>query len=213
MKSIIYFLLLQVIIFSETKKLREITFYEYYPVIAEKIKSGMEIQKIKGYCVVSSENECFNFLYVPKDKEGGALAVNSIKKINIDLSNFKVLLSSNVIFEDSYPYFDSKKQITLKDKNMKQKILNIQKMLIDDDKFKKTEISDAIRAEDEENIPIDELRKIFSTYIVIKLPELSSSYTLDYNFFKIGEKSKCIDSFHYELNKKIVELVDLLETY
>ena len=44
MKVIIYFLLLQVVIFSEAKKLREITYYEYYPVITEKIETGMEIQ-------------------------------------------------------------------------------------------------------------------------------------------------------------------------
>ena len=64
MKVIIYFLLLQVVIFSEAKKLREITYYEYYPVITEKIKTGMEIQIIKGYCVIF-ENKCSNFLYIP----------------------------------------------------------------------------------------------------------------------------------------------------
>ena len=213
MKVIIYFLLLQAIIFSEAKKLREITYYEYYPVITEKIKTGMEIQIIKGYCIILPfENKCSELLYVPKRKVDGGIAFNSIKKINIDLSNFKATLLSDVLFEDDYPYFNNKKQVILNDKDKKQKISNIQKILLDIDKLNKIEKNKILSAEDEW-IELDELPKVFSTYIVIKLPELSSPYILNYNFVKTHNESDFDDNLHYELNKQIIELVDLLEIH
>ena len=213
MKVIIYFLLLQVVIFSEVKKLREITYYEYYPVITEKIKTGMEIQIIKGYCVIF-ENKCSNFLYIPKDKIGGGLDINAIKKININLLNFKTILFSNVLFDNDndndYPYFDNEKQMTLKNKNIKQKILNLRKILLDFDKLSEIKKNEILLAEDEW-IELDELPKVFSTYIVIKLPELSLPYILNYNSVNTHNKSDFDDNLHYGLNKQIIELVDLLE--
>ena len=208
MKVIIYFLLLQVVIFSEAKKLREITYYEYYPVITEKIETGMEIQIIKGYCVIL-ENKCSNFLYVPKDKIGGGLDINATKKINIDLSNFKTTLFSNVLFDNNYPYFDNEKQMILKNKNIRQKILNLRKKLLDFDKFNEIKKNEILLAEDEW-IELDELPKVFSNYIVIKLPELSLPYILNYNSVKTNNKSDFDDNL-YELNKQIIELVNLLE--
>ena len=104
MKVIIYFLLLQAVIFSEAKKLREITYYEYYPVITEKIETGMEIQIIKGYCVIF-ENKCSNFLYVPKYKIGGGLDINAIKKININLLNY--LIKSKDVKEFNIDIYNS----------------------------------------------------------------------------------------------------------
>ena len=209
MKVIIYFLLLQVVIFSQAKKLREITYYEYYPVITEKIKTGMEIQIIKGYCVIF-ENKCSNFLYIPKDKIGGGLDINAIKKINIDLLNFKTTLFSNVLFDNDYPYFGNEKQMTLKNKNIKQKILNLRKILLDFDKLSEIKKNEILLAEDEW-IELDELPKVFSTYIVIKLPELSLPYILSYNSVKTNNKSDFDDNLHYGLNKQIIELVNLLE--
>lgn len=211
MKVIICFLLLQVVIFSEARKLREITYYEYYPVITEKIKTGMEIQIIKGYCVIF-ENKCSNFLYIPKDKIGGGLDINAIKKININLLNFKTILFSNVLFDNDndYPYFDNEKQMTLKNKNIKQKILNLRKILLDFDKLSEIKKNEILLAEDEW-IELDELPKVFSTYIVIKLPELSLPYILSYNSVKTNNKSDFDDNLHYGLNKQIIELVDLLE--
>ena len=207
MKVIIYFLLLQVVIFSEAKKLREITYYEYYPVITKKIKTGMEIQ-IKGYCVIF-ENKCSNFLYIPKDKIGGGLDINAIKKININLLNFKTTLFSNVLFDNNYPYFDNEKQMILKNKNIRQKILNLRKKLLDFDKFNEIKKNEILLAEDE-GIELDELPKVFSTYIVIKLPELSLPYILNYNSVKTNNKSDFDDNL-YELNEQIIELVNLLE--
>ena len=203
MKVIIYFLLLQVVIFSEAKKLREITYYEYYPVITEKIETGMEIQIIKGYCVIF-ENKCSNFLYVPKDKIGGGLDINATKKINI-----KTTLFSNVLFDNNYPYFDNEKQMILKNKNIRQKILNLRKKLLDFDKLNEIKKNEILLAEDEW-IELDELPKVFSTYIVIKLPELSLPYILNYNSVKTNNKSDFDDNL-YELNKQIIELVNLLE--
>ena len=179
--------------------------------LLQKIKTGMEIQIIKGYCVIF-ENKCSNFLYIPKDKIGGGLDINAIKKININLLNFKTILFSNVLFDNDndYPYFDNEKQMTLKNKNIKQKILNLRKILLDFDKLSEIKKNEILLAEDEW-IELDELPKVFSTYIVIKLPELSLPYILSYNSVKTNNKSDFDDNLHYGLNKQIIELVDLLE--
>ena len=168
----------------------------------------MEIQIIKGYCVIF-ENKCSNFLYVPKYKIGGGLDINAIKKINIDLLNFKTTLFSNVLFDNNYPYFDNEKQMILKNKNIRQKILNLRKKLLDFDKFNEIKKNKILLAEDEW-IELDELPKVFSNYIVIKLPELSLPYILNYNSVKTNNKSDFDDNL-YELNEQIIELVNLLE--
>lgn len=38
--------------FSEPPKLDKIIYYRYFPIIEDKSKSGMEIQKIRGYCIL-----------------------------------------------------------------------------------------------------------------------------------------------------------------
>ena len=63
---------------------------------------------------------------------------------------------------------------------------------------------------EDEWIELDELPNVFSTYIVVKLPELSLPYILNYNSVKTNNKSDFDDNL-YELNKQIIELVNLLE--
>ena len=67
-KIIIYFLILQIIIFSEPVKLRKRVYYLYYPTFKQKINSGMEIQKVRGYCILL-DMKCTEVLYVAEEMD------------------------------------------------------------------------------------------------------------------------------------------------
>ena len=48
MRILLLFLLLPVIIFSESQELRKLTYYSYFPFVNEKVESGLEIQKLSA---------------------------------------------------------------------------------------------------------------------------------------------------------------------
>ena len=69
---ILYFLILQGIIFSEYKyQLNTTVFYNYSIVIdtiLTPVKSGIEIQRLIGYCLThkNTDNICMGALFIPK---------------------------------------------------------------------------------------------------------------------------------------------------
>ena len=73
-KIILCFFILQVMIFSKPKQLNKIVYYNYnYQGFADKLKSGMEIHKVKGYCGTTDfVKECSGLLQVldPKYANG-----------------------------------------------------------------------------------------------------------------------------------------------
>ena len=54
MRILLLFLLLPVIIFSESQELRKLTYYSYFPFVNEKVEFGLEIQKLSAFCVFNS---------------------------------------------------------------------------------------------------------------------------------------------------------------
>ena len=140
-KIILYLIIFQILTFSETREtLRTTVFYNYHPVIDQEIKSGLEIQRLKGYCLThkNTDHICMGFIFIPKyyefesedEYEPERLKVDAIKKININLSTFKAMSYGDVDFKENYPKFNKIDSITLKDYKIRERINKIKKNVI-----------------------------------------------------------------------------------
>ena len=183
---ILFFLLLSILVFSEPIQLDTVTYYNYFGAIREKPKVGMEIQKVKGYCSFPDNSECYGALNILKYSETGTEIKNIIKKIDINLSDYSSYLYENVKINNGYLSFDEKSQVML-DNEIKKKIKKIREMLLIHKKIKNISTDRKIIIPDHPQFYEDEgIKRIFSNYIVIRMPELSPPYTyvLDYEAIK-----------------------------
>ena len=187
-KIILCFLILQTIIFSKSIEMDKIVYYHYARNLVQKLETGFEIQRVRGYCEFTT-GECLGSLFIadPKSLEWGERNIGVLVKLNVDLSNFKAKRYWDISFKDDKLYFNKESDVMLKDSD-KERIKKIKKMLIIHNTIKNIAVSideadEIIRSsEDDYLFGIEERRKIFSTYIVIKIPELSYPYfyVLDY---------------------------------
>ena len=188
-KIILYFLILQIIIFSEPVKLRKRVYYLYYPTFKQKINSGMEIQKVRGYCILL-DMKCTDVLYVAEEMDDWKQGPeeSTLKKIEIDLSNFKKTFFIGE-FRNDYPYFKNLKQEILKENKLRKKIERIKKMLFINDIMLETEMEKS-SYKDYYTMGIDyeELTKKFSDYIIIRTDEISNPYIMDIKNYKPDEE-------------------------
>ena len=221
-KIIICFFILQVMIFSKPKQLNKVVYYNYnYQGFADKLKSGMEIHKVKGYCGTTDfVKECSGLLQVLDSKYANGIEKNmqSVIKLDIDLSNFKVKKYGNISFDNDYLHFNSESDIVLGN-SQKESIKKIRKMLMIHDLVKNI-------TTDEEIIEVDDgpssmtgtihIKKDFSTYIIIKTPELSyfpPMYIIDYEnvnkaIWNLEYKGKNLDELYQNLKQFIAENKD-----
>ena len=202
-KIILCFLALQVIIFSEYKyQLNTTVFYNYSIVIdtiLTPVKSGIEIQRLKGYCLThkNTDNICMGALFIPKyfeleseyEHKYDPLKIDAVKKININLSTFKANLYSNVDFEENYPKFNKIDSITLKDYKIRERINKIKKMLLVYDAIKETSVLINARMDCCYTIPVieknyDDFERNFSHYIVIRGADIKHPYIMDIKNYK-----------------------------
>ena len=202
-KIILYLIIFQILTFSETREtLRTTVFYNYYPVINQEIKSGLEIQRLKGYCLThkNTGHICKGFIFIPKyyefesedEYEPERLKVDAIKKININLSTLKAMSYGDVDFKENYPKFNKIDSITLKDYKIQESINKIKKMLvvydaIDDTRQFRNMIVDCCYT-----IPVieknyDDFGRNFSHYIVIKGADIIHPYIMDIKNYKPDE--------------------------
>ena len=187
-KIILCFLILQTIIFSKSIEMDKRVYYHYAQNLVQKLETGFEIQRVRGYCEFTT-GECLGSLFItdPKSLEWGERNIGVLVKLNVDLSNFKAKRYWDISFKDDKLYFNKESDVMLKDSD-KERIKKIKKMLIIHNTIKNIAVSideadEIIRSsEDDYLFGIEERRKIFSTYIVIKIPELSYPYfyVLDY---------------------------------
>ena len=198
-KIILYLIIFQILTFSETREtLRTTVFYNYYPVIDQEIKSGLEIQRLKGYCLThkNTDHICMGFIFIPKyyefesedEYEPERLKVDAIKKININLSTFKAMSYGDVDFKENYPKFNKINSITLKDYKIRERINKIKKMLLVYDAIEETRVLINLRL-DYFNIPdiernYDDTGRNFSHYIVIKVGKTKHPYIMDIKNYK-----------------------------
>lgn len=192
MRILLLFLLLPVIIFSESQELRKSTYYSYFPFVNEKIEFGLEIQKLSAFCVFNSNiGGCDGALFI-ENKE-------KIKKLNIDFQNFNAI-EYNGYFKEMKPYFYFENKKVINDKKMQKKIEKIRKMLVINEITEKFENikRDSV---DYYSLPEIKTKTIFSEYIVIKLPELSYPFVLDFKNVK-----KRISDYEKYKGKNIDEL-------
>ena len=192
MKTILYFLILQTIIFSEPAKLDKIIYYRYFPIIEDKLKSGMEIQKIRGYCILV-DMKCTTsrgvFVAEEMDDWKQGPGESTLKKIDIDLSNFKKTFFIGE-FRNDYPYFENLKQEILKENKLRKKIERIKKMLFINDIMFETEMGRDLYT-DYYTLGIDyetQTKKSFSDYIIIRTDEISNPYIMDIKNYKPDEE-------------------------
>ena len=98
-KIILYLIIFQILTFSETREtLRTTVFYNYYPVIDQEIKSGLEIQRLKGYCLThkNTNNICTGVIFIPKyfeleseyEHKYDPLKIDAVKKNKYQFVNF-----------------------------------------------------------------------------------------------------------------------------
>ena len=189
-KIILYFLILQIIIFSEPVKLRKRVYYLYYPTFKQKINSGMEIQKVRGYCILL-DMKCTDVLYVAEEMDDWKQGPeeSTLKKIDIDLSNFKKTFFIGE-FRNDYPYFENLKQEILKENKLRKKIERIKKMLFVNDIMFKTEMGRSSYS-DYYTLGIDyetQTKKSFSDYIIIRTDEISRPFIMDIKNYKPDEE-------------------------
>ena len=197
-KIILCFLALQVIIFSEYKYQMDTTVFYNYSVVFDRLKSGIEIQRLKGYCLThkNTNNICMGAIFIPKyfeleseyEHKYDPLKIDAVKKINIDLSTFKANLYSNVDFEENYPKFNKIDSITLKDYKIRERINKIKKMLLVYDAIEETRVLINLGL-DYFNIPYiernyDDFGRNFSHYIVIKVGKTKHPYIMDIKNYK-----------------------------
>ena len=190
-KIILYFFALQIMMFSEPAKLDKIIYYRYFPIIEDKLKSGMEIQKIRGYCILV-DMKCTTsrgvFVAEEMDSWKQGPEESTLKKIEIDLSNFKKTFFIGE-FRNDYPYFKNLKQEILKENKLRKKIERIKKMLFINDIMLEMEMEKS-SYKDYYTMGIDyeELTKKFSDYIIIRTDEISNPYIMDIKNYKPDEE-------------------------
>ena len=201
-KIILYLIIFQILTFSETREtLRTTVFYNYHPVIDQEIKSGLEIQRLKGYCLThkNTGHICMGFIFIPKyyefesedEYEPERLKVDAIKKININLSTFKAMSYGDVDFKENYPKFNEIDSITLKDYKIRERINKIKKMLLVYDAIEETRVLLNLRI-DYFEIPYiernyDDFGRDFSHYIVIKVGKTKHPYIMNIKNYKPDE--------------------------
>ena len=177
-------MLLSILAFSEPIQLDTVTYYNYFGAIREKPKVGMEIQKVKGYCSFPDNSECYGALNILKYSETGTEIKNIIKKIDINLSDYSSYLYENVKINNGYLSFDKKSQVML-DNEIKKKIKKIREMLL----IHKISTDREIIIPDHPQFYEDEgIKRVFSNYIVIRMPKLSSPYTYVFDYEVIKNK-------------------------
>lgn len=218
-KIILYFLILQVMIFSEPKQLNKVVYYNYnYRGFTEKLKSGMEIHKVKGYCGTTDfVKECSGLLQVldPKYANGTEKNMQSVIKLDIDLSNFTAKKYGNITFDNDYLDFNSESDIVLGN-SQKESIKKIRKMLMIHDLVKNiTTDEEIIEADDGPSSMTGtiHIKKDFSTYIIIKTPELSyfpPMYVIDYeninkSIWNLEYKGRDFDELYQYLKQFIAK--------
>ena len=191
MKTILYFLILQIIIFSEPTKLDKIIYYRYFPLIEDKLKSGMEIQKIRGYCILVDMKCTTRGVFVAEEMDSWKQGPgeSTLKKINIDLSNFKKTFFIGE-FRNDYPYFENLRQEILKENKLRKKIEKIKKMLFINDIMLETEMGRSSYS-DYYTLGIDyetQTKKSFSDYIIIRTDEISCPFIMDIKNYKPDEE-------------------------
>ena len=218
-KIILCFFILQVMIFSKPKQLNKIVYYNYnYQGFADKLKSGMEIHKVKGYCGTTDfVKECSGLLQVldPKYANGTEKNMQSAIKLDIDLSNFTAKKYGNITFDNDYLHFNSKSDIVLGN-SQKESIKKIRKMLMIHDLVKNiTTDEEIIEADDGPSSMTGtiHIKKDFSTYIIIKTPELSyfpPMYVIDYknidkSIWNLEYKGRDFDELYQYLKQFIAK--------
>ena len=187
-KIILYFFALQIMMFSEPAKLDKIIYYRYFPIIEDKLKSGMEIQKIRGYCILV-DMKCTTsrgvFVAEEMDSWKQGPGESTLKKIDIDLSNFKKTFFIGE-FRNDYPYFENLKQEILKENKLRKKIERIKKMLFVNDTIFETKMSRRLYTDyyTMESNYEERTKKSFSDYIIIRTDEISNPYIMDIKNYK-----------------------------
>ena len=189
-KIILYFFALQIMMFSEPVKLRKRVYYLYYPTFKQKINSGMEIQKVRGYCILL-DMKCTEVLYVAEEMDDWKQGPeeSTLKKIEIDLSNFKKTFFIGE-FRNDYPYFKNLKQEILKENKLRKKIEKIKKMLFINDimlemEMEKSSYKDYYTMESNYE---ERTKKSFSDYIIIRTEEISHPFIMDIKNYKPDEE-------------------------
>ena len=191
-KIILYFFTLQIMMFSEPAKLDKIIYYRYFPIIEDKLKSGMEIQKIRGYCILV-DMKCTTsrgvFVAEEMDDWKQGPGESTLKKIDIDLSNFKETFFIGE-FRNDYPYFENLKQEILKENKLRKKIEKIKKMLFINDIMLEMEMSRRLYTDyyTMESNYEERTKKSFSDYIIIRTDEISNPYIMDIKNYKPDEE-------------------------
>lgn len=218
-KIILCFFILQVMIFSKSKQLNKIVYYNYnYRGFTEKLKSGMEIHKVKGYCGTTDFVKEYNGLLQildPKYANGTEKNMQSVIKLDIDLSNFTAKKYGNITFDNDYLHFNSESDIVLRN-SQKGSIKKIRKMLMIHDLVKNiTTDEEIIEADDGPSSMTGtiHIKKDFSTYIIIKTPELSyytPMYIIDYEnvnkvIWNLKYKGKNFDELYQYLKQFIAK--------
>lgn len=191
-KIILYFFTLQIMMFSEPAKLDKIIYYRYFPIIEDKLKSGMEIQKIRGYCILI-DMKCTTsrgvFVAEEMDSWKQGPGESTLKKIDIDLSNFKKTFFIGE-FRNDYPYFENLKQEILKENKLRKKIERIKKMLFVNDTIFETKMSRRLYTDyyTMESNYEERTKKSFSDYIIIRTEEISHPFIMDIKNYKPDEE-------------------------
>ena len=191
-KIILYFFALQIMMFSEPAKLDKIIYYRYFPIIEDKLKSGMEIQKIRGYCILV-DMKCTTsrgvFVAEEMDDWKQGPGESTLKKIDIDLSNFKKTFFIGE-FRNDYPYFENLKQEILKENKLRKKIERIKKMLFVNDTIFETKMSRRLYTDyyTMESNYEERTKKSFSDYIIIRTEEISHPFIMDIKNYKPDEE-------------------------
>jgi hypothetical protein len=201
--------------FTNSFEADKIVYYEYFPLLSEKIKSGMEIYKINnghGYCVLDYNGRCNGNLYIldPKYLNYSERNMTTLVKFEINTSNFNMTEYRDIAFKNNIPVFESKENIVLND-SRKELVTKIKKMLLIYDTIKKMKLDDKFLEEDI-TFKKDKPKKIFSTYIIIKIPELSfpHMYVLDYDnaddsVWRAEYTGKSLDELYQNLKQFIAE--------
>ena len=201
--------------FTNSFEADKIVYYEYFPLLSEKIKSGMEIYKINngnGYCVLDYNERCNGNLYIldPKYLNYSERNMTTLVKFEINTSNFNMTEYRDIAFKNNIPVFESKENIVLND-SRKELVTKIKKMLLIYDAIKKMKLDDKFLEEDI-TFKKDKPKKIFSTYIIIKIPELSfpHMYVLDYDnaddsVWRAEYTGKSLDELYQNLKQFIAE--------
>ena len=106
-KIILCFLILQTIIFSKSIEMDKIVYYHYARNLVQKLETGFEIQRVRGYCEFTT-GECLGSLFItdPKSLEWGERNIGVLVKLNVDLSNFKAKRYWDISFKDDKLYFN-----------------------------------------------------------------------------------------------------------